>query len=305
MYDELIEKITALRVGERLSLDLDPETYHKLPFISSGFVRSMDAVGEYTTYATYVARTMEKPDSDALRLGRVFHLAATDPVGWREHICVVPSHLQNDHVLRAIRLHWMGRTKKLMEPGEEIDMKSPAHKAYIEAHRAEATASGRQWITEQELANTEEQIEAVLENRETARVVGNPKCVYEKTCFYRDPRSGLVLKAMADVVFGEESLVVDFKTSRWNTADQFIRAAIYDYAIPVQMAHYTRTWGLSHAAIISVRNFRPTEALWFDVSKWRMDEATKTLDDALRRIKECMSVGHWHSLGHGERLLLA
>ena len=293
-------RIAALGPGERLVVPMTGSEYHARPEISSGGVRCIRNSGEFSYFHAYVARDLPAEDSDPFRLGRIFHLAMAD-VHWRQKIFVLPLTLMECEELAVIRKSWLGRTRKSLEVGAEIDKASPAHREYLDLLKANRQFI--EWATEDELSLATEQIQAVLDNPATAWLA-DPNLKHEVCGFYRCPRTGLLLKAMADVWYEtiDQSLIADFKTTRFGTRRAFGRwACSREVAIHVQVYHYCEVFGAQEAAVVSVRNFRPCEAMFFSVPHWRMQEAKGIHEAALDLIAECSEMGEWHSAGYAER----
>lgn len=293
------ERISALRPGESITAEMSQSAYHARPEISSGFVRSMLDAGEWTTHHKYVLRLSDDVDSDAMRLGRLFHSAAPDPQGVLSRVYRLPTALADDSFLASIRRKYLGKTKAGLSAGDALDMHVPAHREYVALHRAEATRLGQVWCDDEELELQREQVSSVVDNPQTSFLFGNPRAKYEQVGFYRDKETGLLLKGMADVLI--DDLVVDFKTTRYHTKHDFLRSALQrGMRVDLQCAHYCRVFKRPRAAVVTVRNFRPCEAMYYEIPPVYMRAADIALSIALAKIKECMDMGTWHSDGWGQ-----
>ncbi len=298
---DLDEALAGLLRGETILCAISPEEYHRRPEISSGFVRSMKSEGPLQAHARFIARSEADEDNAAMQLGRIVHRALADPDGWQKTMRFLPESLQDGDELDALRKKWRGRSKATLQPGDDIDLKVPAHREWLAQHAADKSID---WVSQEVYDQAVGIVESVSANPATAVLVGNPAVDCEVIGFHKDLGTGLILKAMADVLYLEESLICDFKTTSLATTEKFIRFALRDYGIDIQLAHYARVFQVQNAAVIALRNQKPYESAWLSLPEFGLRQARAALDWSLRKIDECLQFGNWNSDGFGTRLSL-
>ncbi len=298
---DLNEWLLSLTPGETILCAISPEEYHRRPEISSGFVRSMKSEGPLQAHARFIARSEADEDNASMQLGRIVHRALADPEGWAKNMRIMPESLQDGDELDALRKKWRGRSKADLRPGDMISSMIPAHREWLAGFTADKSV---EWVDQGDYDKAMGIVASVSANPATAVLVGNPAIDCEVIGFHKDQATGLILKAMADCLWLAESLVCDFKTTSLSTLEKFIRFALRDYGIDIQLAHYCRVFQVQNAAVISLRNQRPYESAWMDLPEFGLRQATAALDGSLRKIDECLQFGNWNSDGFGTRLSL-
>ena len=293
--------IEALSPGETITCDIAPSEYHRRPEISSGFTRCMKSEGPLAAYSKYVARDSVDEDSESMKIGRLVHLALSQPDSWKDSVRIAPQCLEEGESLESIRKAWSGRTKAKLQAGDEIDLRVPAHREWIASLAGDPSVS---LVSQGDFDTVCGIAQSVGENPATAVLVNSQEIDREVVGFRRDEKTGLVLKSMADCLLLDESLVVDYKTSSLQTAEKFIRHAIREWGIGVQLAHYARVFQVENAAVVYLRNQKPWEAIWLSMPEWGMRESAAVLDWSLRKILECRELGSWRSDSWGFRASL-
>jgi len=289
-----------MNVTERSVKDITIDEYHAAVAISSGGIRCFVKDGPPTYYERYVARTMVSPDSDAKRNGRALHLFCQWPDTWDEHLAVVPSRLRDDDILAQVREEYgKKRSSVSLDPGTEINLRSPAHRAYKEAYVAKAEANGKEFVSEEELGTLKRQFDSIWENP-AARKYLEAGAKTEVPHFGVEQATGMAVKALCDIDMAPE-VIVDFKTTRMSTSDMFVRDAI-DKGYPFQAAWYLDVIGAAKFVIISVRNAPPYESMVYRVPEHRIDQARRSNDSVLSQIAACHATDSWHSLGYGQEI---
>ncbi len=125
---DLNEALRALAPGETILSAITPEEYHLRGEISSGFVRCIRSEGPLNAWAKHVQRDTPDEDNASMQLGRIVHRALADPDGWQKTLRFAPESLQDGDELDALRKKWRGRSKATLQPGDLIDLRTPAHR---------------------------------------------------------------------------------------------------------------------------------------------------------------------------------
>lgn len=263
-----------MAIIDRQRHDISPEEYHKLNAVSSGMLRCFSIDGPWMCYHRFITKTVESSDSDEKRLGRAFHLAmATGDESWRKKYVIIP---------RQIR-------------GQEINLRKPSHRLYVQEIKSHAAMVGLESLYEEELDPLKSMIDSVFDNPAAHRYIGRGNPEVPMTAMESD--TGMAVKALGDIEL--DDCIVDFKTTRHSTSNEFVRDAIhkgYDY----QGAHYCDVFGRDKFVIIGIRNKPPYEAMVYAVPPSRLEKARVRNKAVLQKISDCMSLGSWHSIGWGE-----
>lgn len=297
--DEAIENLTP---GETIISGITPQEYHRRPEISSGFVRCMRSEGPISAYGRYVIRNAADEDTESMKIGRIVHRALSAPDEWQSSLRFLPQCLVAGDLLERIRSKWSGRSKALLQPGDELDARTPAHREFIAEYTSDKSV---EWVSQDDYDNICGIVQSVFDSPVTRTLIGRDDSDAEVIAFHRDEQSGLVLKAMADLLIVGEDFLADFKTTSLATIEKFIRHAIYDYGIAIQLAFYARVFGISKAAVIVLRSSAPYEAMWLDLPDYSIRESEAAIDWSLRKIRECREIGDYHSDGWSTRCSLA
>lgn len=261
-------------------LQISIAEYHERPEVSSGMIRCFATEGPWMCYHKYGLRDIERPDSDACQLGRAFHAAIAIPEQLDDFLEVMPA---------------------TMPDGEEINLRKKDHRVYKAEREFYAKSSGKEFVTSDEYDKITRMVESVYDNPAAKPYVGRTDGGHEVACISKDPVTGLDLKALADIHLGDT--IVDFKTTRFSTADEFVRDA-FKRGYTYQAAHYLKCFGAQKFVLIAVRNERPWESMVYVVPKTRIQDAMQSNQSILKHIKSCYDTGSWHSLGYGSEIPL-
>lgn len=285
---------------DRQVLDILPHEYHERPEISHSGIKCFAKEGPLMFHARYVARTVQAPDSGAKRLGRVFHLAMSDPKSWVDFVEIRPDTLGDDEDLYMVAADWAeGDSKAPLTPGSPISNRYPAHREYLERRRQRAEREGKEFISEEELIKVTHMVASVYENPAALEYVGKGGLV-EKACIAKDRQTGLGLRALVDLWL--DDIVVDFKTTRHTTANGFVNEALNKWSYNYQAEWYLRVTGARSFKIISVRNDPPFESMVYTVPRTIILATREANDYHLQALKECFETDSWHSLYWGSEL---
>lgn len=290
-------KITERYVDEKMTV----EQYHALglPHLSHSMIRLCASQGSWVFYHTYVTKELEQEEeSDACRLGTLFHKAAEVGGDWEKGIYVVPSVLADDPMLAQVAAANKG--KKLTVPvtaGTELNLRSPAHREYIALHKAAASQQGRLWCTGDEAELIRRQVDAVFENPAAREIVERQDVIRERAHFAKT-NTPIVLKALLDIRLpstrGIGGLGCDFKTTRFNTAHAIIRDAL-NKGYLYQCAHYTYVSACDEFLFIVVTKTMKPECFVFEPLKVDLDAAFTENQKMYDAFDMAMRMESWHS----------
>lgn len=292
------ESERAVKLTERYTDPVLSSTeYHKLtlPYLSASMLRLIASEGPWVFYHTYVTGDIAKTESEACRLGTLFHFAQESGLSWESAVYKVPSKLEDDAVLSFVRgeFHDSKLTVSL-DPGTEINMRSAAHRRYIEIHRQKANDSGKLWCTAEEAEQVGRQYDAVMDNPESRSIVERP-CQRELPCFAKTD-SALILKALLDIKSG--GMGADFKTIRFNSQDAIVRECLskgYAY----QAAHYADVASLEEFRFICVTKTARPECLVFEPDHADLIKAYDANHRMYDSVAMCLDLNSWHSPAWG------
>lgn len=273
------------------TLDISAEEYHNRPEISSGFVRSFMINGPWVAYHQYVLRTLEDTDSDTKRLGRIFHLAMEDPNTVDDKVVIMPEAVPNDWGEPS-----KAEEKQMSGDTMPFQAKFRRHREFRDTYLLDAEEAGKELMTPADKHALVHMVESVWANPACREYLGTPLETHEVPCFNTDEKTGLELKALADILL--EDIIIDFKSTRMSTALTFVRDARkkgYHY----QGDHYRRVSEKQRHLIVAVRNVEPWESMIYEIDAKMMAAASEDNDQALWSIKNSYETDSWHSLGWG------
>ena len=316
-------------VVERAYPDVTLDEYHKRPELSSSGIRTFAKCGpwqflaENLDFARSAASLMgtrltedidevAREDTDSTRLGRAFHLAMQFGVGHIDaHVVQVPKVIADDEHLEAVIASIPDGSKATRpEPGDEINMNLKYHRGYVDGMRARAQKEGKDWVTANELHVLKRQVEAVFANPACRDFLEQPGAELEKCCVGLCAKTGLPVKAIADLLLPALGVVLDFKTTRAKTANEFVYDALKVYSYAHQGDWYLRVFGHQLFKLISVRGKPPYEAMLYDLPKNVLlggrsplgfeRQGVRTANNFhLEAIRNCVLTDSWHSMMWG------
>lgn len=275
--------------------------YTKLPGVRQSGVKCFAVEGPLMYHAKYVTREVPDSESDAMRLGRAFHLSMENPDAWRECVYIIPTELKDDAFLETVVRNWKDRsTKAELTPGTPINLQMKPHREYAERHKLEAEDQGRDYVTQEDANKIGCMVASVWENPKAREYLGL-KGQYEVTG-RREHESGLTMNSRADWL-PEADITLDFKTTRQSVASAFAadaRRAGYHF----QGAFYMRVFDRKKHVVISVRNEPPFESLVYRITEGDIEFAMDRNDREIGKIAQCYAMDSWHSIGWGEEIPL-
>lgn len=251
-------------VLKREWLNLTPEEYHALDALGSGALRCHAIEGNLEFYARYIAKTKQRDDTDAMRMGRAFHAAMENDGDWEGRYVLVPESVQEDVISEGINyaLDLSGSKAQRLSPGQELNFKLPSHRQYFEAWKNLAANEKKDFLTPSELETVKRQVHAVYDNPECRDILSHKTDLLSEVACILHHESGIDLKALLDRVIGTG--IVDFKkTCKRNPCDFYRDACNRGY--DRQMGHYLFVSGKVYAVIISVTDEPP-----FEANAWEM-----------------------------------
>jgi len=187
--------------------------------------------------------------------------------------------------------------------GEELNRRKPSHREFLAKMEFDAFATGKDFISEEDLEPLRLMVDSVYNNPATRPYVGHGFPV-ELAGWGKHLETGLSVRGLADVYDAASSTIIDFKTTRHSTANEFIRDALqkgYDY----QGAHYLDVFDCKNFIIIAIRNSPPFEAMVYRVPQHRIDKAKRKNEAVIRSIAACFEFNDWHSLQWGQEVELS
>lgn len=283
-------------------LNITAAEYHQYDAVSHHGMRCFEQDGALVYHARYIERSLEKVDTDAMRLGRIFHLAMEKQDKWKEAVYLVPESLEDDEFLEEIAEQCRGRSKASFEPGTPISLKVPGHRLYMEAHQLKAARLGQEWVTPKDIATVLGQIMAVYENPECLQYVNHGRHdAAEVACIAEDFETGLMKKALIDLLL--DDVIVDYKVTRFRTAKKYVWDA-YNRGYQYQGDHYLDVTGREKFCQIVVTSEPPFEANVFVLPEAKRKLARERNRATLAAIWQCMQLESWHSPNWGAELPL-
>jgi len=303
-------------VHNRRIVEMSPAEYHAADAVSSGGLKCYAKEGPLMYHAKYVSRTADDKDSDAKRLGRAFH-SAMEHGEWENLFCILPDIVgDDDELIQSVNAQFEGTKSKRLTSGEEINLRLPTHRVYLDAITLSANLKGLEVLSKGEGRVIQAMVESVFENPAAAEYVGHGQS--EIACFGQCELTGLPVKALGDLLQPER--VIDFKTTRQSTVNGWRDEALRKLSYQYQAEWYMRVFGVEEFVFITVRNEPPWESMVYtlnydDCSSSRGPLATpvgdqmRSVKDAneytLHAIKDCYDTDSWHSLYWGAEIPLA
>lgn len=295
---------------ERQWLNLSAAEYHALDALGSSAIKCFAVDGQLEFYARYIAKTKERKETDAMRLGRAFHAAMEDENGWEKRYARIPTSIEDDEFVEAI--NGARDPKSKAEPlvvGVPIYPKFPTHREYVEAHRLRAERLGLDWMNDDEIEIVHRQIQSAYANPAIRELLENKSQLnVEATCIAQHS-SGLKIKALCDMVL--PAGIIDFKTTSQPNNRSFLWDAFkkrhYDY----QAGLYRLVTGKERFWFISIKGEPEYEANLFEVPPRLLEQRQADIDNSLNLIAQTMRMSaldekdesgippSWHSEGWG------
>lgn len=215
-------------------------------------------------------------ETDALRIGKAFHMAVLEPDRFRESVIAAP----------------------------KCDRRTKEGKALFAAF-CEASA-GKVILSQEELANVQAMADGVFVDDTARDLLEKPREV-ELPLRWLDAESGIECKAKLDALIADSfsfACVLDLKSSKDPTPTGFAKSAI-EYGYDRQAAVYCRAASLftgkpAIMAFIAVRSEVPYDCwvykLSADAPPW-MQTADRRLSEELAALKHARDTNYWFAPG--------
>jgi hypothetical protein len=197
-------------VGEEFTphwtLDLSNEEYHrdKSALSSSSLKKLLKSPKSFYSYAT---GEQEFKETDAMRLGTLFHMALLEPELFKKKYVLMPDF---------------------------GDMRSPKNRQTRDEWKANQ-APDAVILSEEEKTDIIGMINSVARHRDAARMLKNGQS--EISGFFRDPTTGMKCKIRPDFFLEKDMALMDVKTTEDCSLEAFSRT-LWSYRYDVQMAMY-------------------------------------------------------------------
>jgi len=187
------------------------EVYHNVPAVSRGQLIDFSKKPLRYYHKNFVSVTSEK--SDALSIGSLVHHALLDPIG------ITTKYIDNMEIINSLKTEYKAPTKS---------------KEYAEA-KAEYENKGLTIIKHEDYKMALDLVRQALDCKEVRNIIESSE--KEVAVFYKEPTTGLCLKVKLDVFSPVEKIILDVKTDRDATPDEFDKK-IYNNGLYVQAAYY-------------------------------------------------------------------
>jgi hypothetical protein len=238
---------------------------------------------------------------------------ADDAVGkstlWRLHVAT-PAHAKFSTV----------ETTPAMDRGTAI------HTAVLEPHRFESSVicgpadrRGKKWTEAQEanpgaLVLPQSEYEMVLRLRDTVmrdpivQSLPSEFAMIEHSAFWSDPETGVRCKCRPDLYRGDQSLMVDLKSTGDATPQIWLKRAL-DMGFHLQDAHYSRGWQLADGGDVNnfiflvVERDPPFAHAIYELGAAERDLGRRIARAAIGRYAECLKANDWPGHEGGVRVM--
>lgn len=212
----------------------------------------------------------ERPDTDALRLGRAGHTAIFEPDRFALEYAIEPD---------------FGDVRKTDRTTKEDAKKN---KTARDAWRA-ANAVGRTMLTEKQYWNAIGMRDAVRAHREIAPYLEKGQA--EVSLTWTDRTTGLACKGRLDFVSESKPAILDLKTAAEIQLDLFAARSVHRYGAHSQLAFYRDGWETRHGVTLPVVIIAVESSPPFDVGPFLPDDDTMDEGSAeCARLLELVSV---------------
>jgi len=205
----------------------------------------------------------EKKDTNAMRFGRIVHLALLEPNQFREKVRAVPDFGDLRLVInREKKKEWLAQLPE-----------------------------GVEFVSSEEYENLLQIIDSVLENNDASKLIKG--AVFECSGFFRDPETGIACRFRPDIMRLDLAILPDVKTSAFPDRESFPKE-IWKYRYDLQMSFYSL--GIECitgkrpdiSCFIVVEKEPPFEVLVFEMDVNMVSRADTELRAILNKLHECI-----------------
>lgn len=257
----------------KVSWDMPFEDYraHKDHISSTGLKTLLTESPEKFLYSWHEG----KSDTDALRFGRIFHMAALEPDRFRSEYIVEPV--------------FEGYTKQGKLSTRSTD-------ALEKRDKWRAENKGKTFVTLDELDQITGMLNQLMKNELVKNIIGTGKP--EASLFGNDPVTGLLVKIRPDILCTEELIIADVKTCVSSHPTEFSKA-VAKYRYDIQLSLYK-------LMVQVVLGIEIKSACWIAIEKtppYACEVIEADLDDlalsdqwvrhGLNLLKDCVEKNQW------------
>lgn len=212
-----------LKPGEGMWLpDLPADSYHAIDMASCSrlnvLLRSPE---EY--YATFIAKTLQRGVTKAMRLGTLLHCAVLEPHRWEREYCVAPSKLELPQPPDFSHLG-SSRTKAYRQALEAWRLEVAPEVERLETERA-AFIAGRTIVKPDEFELVLAMAEAIAKNPHASALVSGAAGLRERSMVWRDRETGVLCRGRVDISL-DLPVMSDLKSIHDPRPDAFMKACV-------------------------------------------------------------------------------
>lgn len=213
---------------------------------------------------------VERPASDALRLGSALH-------------CLVLEYERFKDVYG-------------LDLTSDFDRRTKEGKAGYAAH-VEGRDQGRIYLARDEMTLMREQAEAIGRHRKAARALAELPGLNEQAITWEDEETGLPMKSRMDRVLVDAGLIVDLKTTASMTFKEWEESS-WKYRYHAQAALYLdaarQEWGKDFGFLfVCVSSARPVQVAVRVPDEDLLDEGRRLNRETLRQVADAWESGDW------------
>ena len=254
-------------------LDLTQDEYFSLrgdpPFVSSTSLKCFREQGSWTYYHQHEVQLVEpKASSSSMKVGTLFHDLAAH-MGEPSWLVLPDSH-----------------------EGEPINMRKKAHREYMAEQVEEAAEAGTYAVPMADATKVFDMYRAMQDNPAVRDLVNREA---QREVVATGHMQGVAVKGMADVLL-DDNTIIDYKTTSRNTPAEFIQD-VFRFRYHWQAAFYHQLFSGNRFFIVAVRNFKPYEAMLYEVPQHLLKSSAVANRQALDDLAWCRTVDNWHSHG--------
>lgn len=212
------------------------------------------------------------------------------------------------------------------EPTPDMEFGTACHSAILEPHKFDKAVirgpedrRGNRWkeaVAEHpnSLVLPAPAFEKVLRLRDTVmrdpivQKLPSEFAMIEHSAFWVDEETGLLCKCRPDLYRGDESMIVDLKTTGDATKQTWLRRAM-DMGYHVQDAHYTYGWQEADGGAVDtflflvVERDPPFAHAIYELGPGEKDLGHRITRKALQRYAECAKANDWPGHSHGVQVM--
>jgi exodeoxyribonuclease VIII len=280
-----LEQFEALKPGEGRWWDVADRLYHACALASRSQLEVLrKQPGKFA--AAFVERTLTLPETEALRVGRMLHVAVLEPERW-------PAEFVRD--------------PEEPEKPDFSELGSPQTKAYREALKGwrEEVAAERDLLIRRRIVVKRDEYDLVVRMAEAiaaepaaSHLVSGAAGARERSIVWRDAETGILLRARVDVAL-DAGLLVDVKSTTEPAPEDFVHAC-RRYGYHRQAACYVEAvravTGRDFEFAFVIVNKEPVH----EVAVYRLGSRELALGrfefhEAVRRLAEHRTAGRWRA----------